>query len=188
MNCLGMEGCEFFVSDAINLNFKNESFTHVILGGHLPWVLESERSKHLKEAVRVLKTDGFLLTSLYYFSTKPSKNFLDKFNNEFGTSLTANGGYNYWSSLFHIPELSLYYESNYKIIYPSNKRKKAYLSVFNIDHLPEWENKVNLFIQNGNYLSFFVKVFRKEKNNIYRQYPRGGIYTWKKIDLVEKEK
>lgn len=181
-NCKGVRGCKFFVGDASKLEFPDSSFTHVIIGGHLPWVNKSEHERHIKEALRVLSPGGFLLTSLYYYSSKPPREFLDKFNQEFGTCLESSQTYGYWSSLFKLGELDLEYESNFEIFPPSPERKKYYLSFFDKESRTAWEKKVCLFEQNAKYISFFVKVFRKDANGQYRQQPRGGIYTHRKLN------
>ncbi len=181
-NCAGINGLEFLTGNAGNMPLKDESFSHVVISGHLPWVPEAERRKHIDEALRVLKEGGFLLTALYYFSSTPTARFVDEFNKEFNTSLKPGYDYDYWSSLFNLPSLDMEYESNFKINPPSKARKEEYLSVFNAQYRDSWKKKIKLFAENGKYLSFFVKVFRKEEDNAYRQRPRGGIYTWGKID------
>ena len=178
-NCFGIEKLNFFIGSCDNLKFKNEYFTHVIIGGHLPWIPKRKRKKHLREALRVLKPGGFLLTSLYYFSKIPPKNFLNKFNCEFKTKLSSKDNYGYWSSLFNLEELHGEYESNFIIRAPSKKRKNEYLSVFRKHYKDDWNNKVNLFEKNARYISFFIKIFRKDDNLKYKQNPRGEFIRGK---------
>jgi|WetSurMetagenome_2_1015567.scaffolds.fasta_scaffold142135_1 SAM-dependent methyltransferase len=175
-------GCSFQVGNAGNLNFRDEAFTHVIIGGHLPWVSGEQRKTHIREALRVLKQGGFLLTAVYYFSSPPSENFVKEFNAEFGTRLKPEENYAFWSSLFDFPELDLEYESNFRIQPPSEKRKEEYLSFFSPENRTIWSRKVDLFAKNGEYLSFFIKIFRKSGSSEYRQNPRGGIYCWEKVN------
>ncbi len=171
----------FQEANAEQLPFEEDCFSHVIIGGHLPWVNPKERKDHIIEATRVLKTNGFLLTSLYYFHTRPPDKFMEEFNSTFNTQLSPDGDYDYWSSLFNLENLVLENENNYKIICPDNERKMRYLGRFDEEFQKEWKRKVDLFSENGKYLSFFVKVFQKiNSSDPYLQIPRGGIYQWKR--------
>jgi len=181
-NCEGILEIEFKRGNAKELSFQDNYFSHVIIGGHLPWVSKDERPIHVSEAIRVLKNDGFLLTCLYYFRDKPSIELLDEFNSTFDMQLSADEDYRYWSSLFNLENLVLENENNYKIICPNELRKKKYVARFDEKFKDEWQHKVELFSQNGKYLNFFVKVFQKvNESNSFTQIPRGGIYQWKKI-------
>lgn len=172
----------FQEANAGELPFSNGYFSHVIIGGHLPWINEGERKNHIAEAVRVLRPNGFLLTSLYYFHGAPPADFLEEFNSIFNTQLLQDGDYKKWSSLFNLENLFLENENNYKIISPDHLRKMAYIKGFEERFQEEWKRKVDLFSKNGEYLSFFVKVFQKIKPfDPYVQIPRGGIYQWEKV-------
>ncbi len=172
----------FQQANAGELPFNNDYFSHVIIGGHLPWVKQSERKEHVIEAVRVLRPKGFLLTSLYYFHDKPQADFLNEFNSAFNTQLSQEGGYQEWSSLFNLENLVLENENNYKIISPGYLRKRDYVNRFKKEFQDEWKKKVELFSRNGEYLSFFVKIFQKiDLLDPYVQIPRGGIYQWRRI-------
>jgi ubiquinone/menaquinone biosynthesis C-methylase UbiE len=179
-NCKNNPKIHFTVENAQNLSFPDQTFTHVIIGGHLPWVSEENHKKHIQEALRVLKSGGFLLSALYYYSSKPRRQLIEKFNTHFNTQLKSFYNYAYWNNIFNFPNLDLEYESNFDIILPSKKRVKDYLSKFEGDYLKIWQKKVKLFQENGKHLSFFIKVFVKDEIPIYKQFPRGGIYRWKK--------
>jgi len=171
----------FQEANAKQLPFEDDYFSHVIIGGHLPWVEQRERKKHVVEATRVLRPNGFLLTSLYYFHSRPPEEFVEQFNSTFNTQLSPDGDYSAWSSLFHLENLVLENENNYKIICPDDCRKMVYVERFDKEFQEEWKRKVSLFSKNGEYLSFFVKVFQKIKpSDHYIQIPRGGIYQWEK--------
>lgn len=171
----------FQETNAGQLPFGDDYFSHVIIGGHLPWVNQEERRSHVVEATRVLQPNGFLLTSLYYFHSKPPEEFVNRFNSTFNTQLSPEGDYQFWSSLFNLENLVLENENNYKIICPDDTRKMEYIKRFDERFQDEWKKKVDLFSENGEYLSFFVKVFQKiGSSDSYVQIPRGGIYQWEK--------
>ena len=171
----------FLETNAEQLPFENDYFSHVIIGGHLPWVKQEARKDQVIEATRVLKPNGFLLTSLYYFHTRPPEEFITLFNSTFNTAISSEGDYQSWSSLFDLENLVLENENNYKIICPDNARKMEYIKRFSEEFQGEWKKKVDLFSENGKYLSFFVKVFQKiGSSDPHIQIPRGGIYQWEK--------
>lgn len=180
-NSRGNSYLAFQQADARTLPYKNESFSHVVIGGHLPWVQHAERQSHVNEAVRVLRPDGFLLTSLYYFSVPPPEEFLETFNSTFNTSLRSDDDYQAWSSLFDLENLLLEYEENYDVLPPDPKRRIDYVASLGEDFQEEWREKVDLLSQNANYVNFFIKAFQKVSlTDSYIQTPRGGIYTWEK--------
>jgi len=150
-----------------------------------PWVEQEKRKQHVQEAIRCLKTSGFLLTSLYYFAKKPPQEFVSSLNSTFNMKLNPDDCYKKWSDIFNLEELTVEYEKHYKINPPDKKRKEIYLSKFKKlkkEIQEEWGKKVNLFEKNANYIQFFVRVARKIKpNDPYLQIPRGGIYTWEEI-------
>lgn len=176
----GCTGVKFLEADGKKLPFSDSSFTHVVIGGHLPWVSRAERVSHISEALRVLKPGGMILTSLYYFKNPPKKALVEKFNKAFNTQLDVDADYDYWSSLFDREELFCENENNYEIILPDDERTQQYLGAMSGESRKQWEKKVDLFIENGSYLNFFVKVLHKVDNLHYRQKPKGGIYTWKR--------
>ncbi len=180
-NSQGNNLLNFQEANAGQLPFKDDYFSHVIIGGHLPWVNKEDRRNHVIEATRVLQPNGFLLTSLYYFHTMPPKEFVEEFNATFNTQLSPDGDYSSWSSLFNLENLVLENENNYKIICPDDVRKMEYIKRFDEEFQGEWKRKVDLFSENGKYLSFFVKAFQKiNPSDPYIQIPRGGIYQWEK--------
>ncbi|MBN2566707.1 class I SAM-dependent methyltransferase [Candidatus Woesearchaeota archaeon] len=173
----------FMQAYAQALPFTDSSFSHVIVGGHLPWVERDERKAHVIEAARVLRPGGFMMTSLYYFRDRPPAPFLDRFNAAFQTWLTPDDDHDHWSSLFDLDNLVLEHESAYRITPPDEDRKNRYLKRFENGYHAEWKEKIALFEKNGERLDFFVKVFHKiGSSDPYIQIPRGGIYTWKRTE------
>ena len=179
---LSNEMVSFEVGDAGDLPYSDETFSHVVIGGHLPWVPYDVRKEHVQEAVRVLKPNGFLLTSLYHFVTEPPEKLVSDFNDAFNTQLSAKGDLESWDSLFRLPNLHLEFNQDYKVRPPSAKRLDDYVGEFDETLRPAWREKANLLAENGEHLGFFVRVYQKlSPDDPYIQTPRGGIYTWERI-------
>ena len=178
-DCQGISNLEFRVADAGKLPFKEGQFSHVIISGHLPWVPHEYREPHVREAMRVLKHDGMLLTSLYYFHKNPPQELLDQFNTAFSTSLSANEDRDYWAKILNQPELVLEAEKDFLIERPDAARMAEYIARFDPEFQEGWKKRAELLSQNGEFLRFVMRVFQKvDKNNPFVQIPRGGIYTW----------
>lgn len=171
--------CHFVEGNASSLPFKESTFTHVIIGGHLPFIPEDQRVNHIQESIRVLRPWGFLLTVLYFYHHQPPLDLVNALNYELNTYLKPEYDKKYWCSLFEVPELDVEYQAICEFDLPDQKRIEAYLEVFNIDDRPNWNRKVALFAENGRYLRYIVAVYRKFplKKGTLRQFPRGGIYT-----------
>ena len=176
----------FLEGDAGRLPFSEGSFSHVVISGHLPFIPATMRRKHITESVRVLKPWGYLLTALYFYRTPPPRALLDEFNREIGTKLDADGDYAYWTSLFENEPLQLEYESIHEILPADSKRIKEYLEHLQPESRKKWEKRLELFNENGSYLNYFVRVYRKlpQENNLMLQIPRGGIYRSKPISSL----
>lgn len=172
----GDDRTSFECGDAADLDFNDGSFSHVVIGGHLPWVQSPARPDHIDEAIRLVEDDGFLLVALYYYDEQPPTPLVDTFNKEFDTELDPEHDYDYWTSLFADLTLSQEYEANFDVSAPSEDRKRKYVEGNIGTNKNEWETKIDLLAKNAEYISFFVKVFRKVGNEHYREYPPGGIY------------
>ncbi|MBT9169247.1 MAG: Demethylmenaquinone methyltransferase [Syntrophomonadaceae bacterium] len=177
--------CTFLVGNAGNLPFPEKRFSHVVIGGHLPFTPHQLRLPHVMEATRVLRPWGFLLTALYYYHTTPPVELVQRFNAEVGTQLQPEYNRDYWSSFFEHPELELERESVYAFSLSDEDRIQQYLEQLNPETRPKWDHRLRLFTENGRYLRFFVRVYRRYPTGAtLRQIPRGGIYT--NFHLVER--
>lgn len=177
--------CTFIVGDADKLPFPERQFSHVVIGGHLPFIPHHLRGPHVTEAIRVLQPYGFLLTALYFYHTTPPVELLEQFNTEVGTHLRPEYSQDYWSSFLEHPELDLEHESVYAFSLPDEARIQQYLEQLHPETRPQWEYRLRLFVENGRYMHFFVRVYRKYPTGAtLRQIPRGGIYT--NFHLVER--
>ena len=173
----------FEQGDAGRLAFQDDRFSHVIVSGHLPFIPPEMRVEHIAEAVRVLKPWGHLLVALYYYKFPPPPELLKKFNAKIGTQLRQDGTRSYWSELFEERLLSLEYESDYEVLPSDEARTRAYIARMHPETSTDWEEYARLFNENGRYLGYFVRVYRKIPNepNLLLQIPRGGIYNVRKI-------
>ena len=173
----------FQQGDAGHLPFNDNSFSHVVLSGHLPFIDPATRQAHIQEALRVLKPWGNLLVAMYYYHTRPPQNLVDEFNAKIGTQLSPDGDKVYWTRLFEEPRLSLEYESEYKVLLGDEARVQEYLKRMTTETRDDWREFLRLFNDNGRFIAYFVRVYRRLPNekNIMVQIPRGGIYNVRKL-------
>lgn len=178
-----IKDCVSFVEgNAGRLPFKTE-FSHVVIGGHLPFVPATVRKAHIKQAVRVTKPWGYVLTALYYYKEPPPITLLAEFNREVGTKLDPNCDFAYWTSLFEGQNLQMEYESVYDVLPADSNRTSEYLAHLDQASRKRWHRRLELFNQNGRFLQYFVRVYRRvpEEVGLMIQVPRGGIYRTKRI-------
>ena len=177
----------FVCGDAGNLQFHNHSFSHVVIGGHLPFIPAEIRSTHIVEAMRVTRPWGYLLTALYFYKSPPPKTLVDEFNRVVGTKLEVDHDYSYWSKLFDDQKLILEYESTNEVILADSVRIHTYLPHLCDSSRMEWENRLRLFNENGRYINYFVRVYRRlpEGQKLMIQIPRGGLYQVKQTFSVQ---
>lgn len=175
----------FIQGDGGKLPFTNGKFSHTVVGGHLPFVPPQVRRQHITEAVRTIRPWGYLLTALYYYKAPPPQSLLSQFNAEVGTQLQAENDYSYWSNLFEKQRLQLEYESIHDIVPADSERMHQYLDQLKEGSRAEWVKRLQLFNENGKYLQYFVRVYRRlpESNNLMIQIPRGGIYRTEQVSV-----
>lgn len=173
----------FQQGDAGNLPFADNLFSHVVVSGHLPFIQLDERKKHIVEALRVLKPWGHLLVALYYYHSSPSQQLVDEFNSKIGTKLSTNGTKSYWTQFFDELLLTLEYEAEYEVLLGDEVRTRQYIEQMCSETKNDWQEYLRLFNENGHFLGYFVRVYRKIPNepDLMLQIPRGGIYSvrWK---------
>jgi len=174
---------QFQCADAGNLPFEADTFSHVIVSGHLPFVPAELRRVHIIEAMRTLRPWGYMLVALYYYHTLPPVDLIERFNTRIGTMLSVDGDRGYWTDLFDNLPMTMEYEADYEIVEPDSERVEQYVEQLNPDTHEDWRSNLALFIENGRFLSYFVRVYRKLPNDeaLMVQIPRGGIYTTRKI-------
>ncbi len=175
----------FRQGDAGQLPFENNTFSHVVISGHLPFIESTEQRNHIHEALRVLKPWGYLLVALYYYHTPPPQKFIDEFNAKIGTHLSPDNDKIYWTKLFEELPLTLEYESEYEILSSDKARTQEYVDRMKAETRSDWQEEqeyLNLFNENGHFLGYFVRVYRKvpDEPNLMLQIPRGGIYNVRK--------
>ena len=177
-----MDRVSFQQADAGNLPFGDNLFSHVVISGHLPFIQAEDRRKHIIEALRVLKPWGYMLVVLYYYHVPPPPKLVEEFNLEIGTKLSPDGSKTYWSELFDELPLTLEYEADYDVLPGDNDRIRQYIAQMRLETRSNWEKYLRLFNENGRFLGYFVRIYRKVPNepNLMLQIPRGGIYSVKR--------
>lgn len=172
----------FVQGNAGKLSFSDGTFSHTIIGGHLPFCPPTMREQHVHEAVRVTEPWGYVLVALYFYKAPPPHALVDEFNREIGTNLDPSNDRGYWNGLFEVPNLILEHESVYDVLLADSERMQQYVSRLSASK-QQWGKYLRLFNENGSYLSYFVRVYRKLPNEqgLMIQVPRGGLYQSKQI-------
>lgn len=172
----------FETGDAGAIAYERDSFSHVVVSGHLPFISHEQRKPHIEEALRVLKPWGYLLVALYYYHNTPPRELVDEFNGKIGTQLSPGGDKKYWTQFFLDSLLSLEYEAEYLVLPADEERIGQYVEQMASGTQDDWRDYLRLFNENGHYLSYFVHVYRKipDEPGLMMQIPRGGIYRVRK--------
>lgn len=173
----------FRQADAGCLPFPDGTFSHIIVSGHLPFTEPAERRGHIQEALRVLRPWGYLLVALYYYYLMPPPELVGEFNDKVGTKLTPKDDKSYWTQLFDNLPLTMEYEAEYEVVLGDDERLRQYVEQMRPETRENWREYLRLFNENGRFLSYFVRVYRKipDEPNLMLQIPRGGIYRVKKL-------
>lgn len=169
--------CLFARCSALHLPFR-DVFSHVVTGGHLPFIPGDQRPQHVLEAVRVIRPWGYLLTALYFYHTRPPRKLIERLNQHLGTHLSGDCDESYWVSLLEVANLDVEYHAVYEFVLPDKGRVENYVQQFYPADQPLWRERLQLFAENGQYMRYFVRVSRKRPTDgdSLRQIPRGGIY------------
>lgn len=138
----------------------------------------SVRRDHVVEALRVARPWGYVLVALYYYHTAPPDEFVDEFNAKVGTKISPKETKTSWTDHFSNLPLTLEYEAEYDVIVGDEARTQQYIEQLSPETKNDWREYVRLFNENGRFLSYFVRVYRKVPNesSLMLQIPRGGIY------------
>lgn len=168
----------FEQGDAGALPYIDASFSHVVVGGHLPFVPARLRRQHVVESLRVLRPWGYLLVALYFYHTEPPASLTDAFNAAIGTSLSPEGNKAYWSDLFEGLPVTLEYDAEYEVCPADRERTQQYVDHMSPGTRLHWQKYLDLFNANGRYLGYFVRIYRRiPEEPVLLQVPRGGIYA-----------
>ena len=89
---------KFIIGDAENLEFNANQFTHVICG--MAFAFIKDKHKTLKEAVKVLKDKGYLLTSTVCFTKEQPIELLKRIECVFDIQVESNWNYQWWFKFF----------------------------------------------------------------------------------------
>lgn len=89
---------KFSVANAENIPFPDETFTHVTAGCCFGFISDKEAA--LKECHRVLRSDGFLCISPFFYEVKPHSELVDLVEKHIGYRPDTDRDYNYWYEFF----------------------------------------------------------------------------------------
>lgn len=89
----------------------------------------------------------------------------------------------YWSKLFEGQKLTLEYESVNEVALADSARVQTYLQHLSDITRKDWETRLQLFNENGKYLSYLVRIYRRlpDDQKLMIQIPRGGLYQVRQV-------
>ena len=89
---------QFQIGNAEKMSFSKNSFTHVISGMSFSFIQDREQA--LRDAARVLRPQGYLLTAIVYYKEKPSVKIINEVEEVFGFRPCDSWNYDWWKNFF----------------------------------------------------------------------------------------
>lgn len=169
----------FNVASAYEIPFPNDHFDLVVTGGATSFM--NNKSKAIKEYLRVLKPWGFLSVSQLFYREKPPSALLTKLNQAIDCEIKPWSEEQWLNIYMSENPMELYFYETHKLNSVNNKQLDNYIRYFiNKKHISildteikdavkeKWREYLTIFNQNHKYLGFFIALFRK---NIYPEEP-----------------
>jgi ubiquinone/menaquinone biosynthesis C-methylase UbiE len=89
---------QFSIGNAEELSFEDRFFSHVTAGCCFGFIADKQTA--LKETYRVLKDDGYLCISPFFYEAKPDDELLSLIKEHIGYRPDPQRNYDYWKSFF----------------------------------------------------------------------------------------
>lgn len=162
------------VSDACSLPFGDDTFTHILGGCNFAFI--QDREKALTEVFRVLKPQGIICTSNFYYRKTPGEEIINGVYNAIGFRPDPEWTLQYWQDFFASAGLELYHEKNHELSsQPGDELKKNLLSYITAEN--EYTRQLDETTQNAFYERFLAI---REPLNDQRDYQGVTIQLWRK--------
>lgn len=162
------------VSDACSLPFSDDTFTHILGGCNFAFI--QERSKALAEVVRVLRPQGVICTSNFYYRKKPGQEIINSVYNAIGFRPDPDWTLKYWHDFFAREDLELYHEKNHELSsQPLEELKENLLRYVSAEN--EFTRELDETTQNAFYERYLAI---REPLNDQRDYQGVTIQLWRK--------
>lgn len=167
---------KFRTATVIKLPFNKESFD-VVWSSNVTSFIKN-KSKAIKEYLRVLKYSGILVVVPIYYKVNPPKKVIRDVSKIIGVNIDILSKDD-WINLFQKQstdyEIELFYESNYKYINCEKEISEYVNMIMNKKHLnkigdsfkkvlyKKYLNIMNLFNKNLKYAEYSILLFQKRK-------------------------
>lgn len=89
---------KFSVANAESIPFSDNTFTHITAGCCFGFISDKETA--LKECHRVLRNDGYLCISPFFYELTPDRELIDLVEKHIGYRPDTNRDYDYWYGFF----------------------------------------------------------------------------------------
>lgn len=161
----------FRVASAYEIPFSKNSFDLVVTGGATSFM--DNKSKAVKEYIRVVKPWGFIsATQLFYFK-KPTQRVINNVSYALGVRIEP-WSENDWLQVFNDSRLELYHYEKHGLSIRSEDSINEYINYFlRKPHLnkldkdlkqmikEKWKEYIDIFNENHRYLGYYIAIFRK---------------------------
>lgn len=163
----------FQVASAYSIPFPDDNFDLIMAGGATGFM--DDKSKAIREYLRVLRPWGFLVMSPLTYHTQPPQQIVDDVSEIIGTTIKPMTTED-WVNMVDVAtkDFELYFNEPHKLSPRTSREIDEYMDYFlNKDHiknLPEvvkgaikkrWLSILKVFNENHKYLGYSIIVFRK---------------------------
>lgn len=161
----------FKVASAYEIPFSENSFDLVVTGGATSFM--DNKSKAVKEYIRVVKPWGFISATQLFYIKKPPQKVINDVSHALGVQINPWSEKD-WLKVFDDSELELYHYEKHELFSRSEDIINEYINYFlkkpHLSKLDEnlkqtikkkWKKYIDIFNENHRYLGYFIAIFRK---------------------------
>jgi len=163
----------FQVASSYSIPFPDDNFDLIMAGGATGFM--DDKSKAIREYLRVLKPWGFLVMSPLTYHTQPPQQIVDNVSKIIGTTIKPMTTKDWVNTVDEVTkDFELYFNEPHKLSPRTSKEIDEYVDYFlkkdHVRNLPEvvkeairkrWLSILKVFNENHKFLGYSIIVFRK---------------------------
>ena len=163
----------FQVASSYSIPFPDDNFDLIMAGGATGFM--DDKSKAIREYLRVLKPWGFLVMSPLTYHTQPPQQIVDNVSKIIGTTIKPMTTKDWVNTVDEVTkDFELYFNEPHKLSPRTSKEIDEYVDYFlkkdHVKNLPEvvkeairkrWLSILKVFNENHKFLGYSIIVFRK---------------------------
>lgn len=170
------QNTDFMVGSAYEIPFKDQEFDLVFTGGATSFM--ENKAKAINEYLRVTKDWGFICMTPLVYLKNPPQSVIDSVGSIIGAEIKKMTSEDWIKVVLEVdPKLELYCKEEGTIRNDYRARIAEYIDYFMAKpHIRElspsarnavrkkWQNYLDVFMRNQDYLGFVILVFRKRRD------------------------